>query len=400
VLLDQRYCGSIRSFRGFFFDDLRFSQHTAAAVPIILKKNAMKNLLLTLSFVICAGFVQGQVSINNDTNVAVQHVIIKNDGTEYTGIILNDDGREVLLQTTTIGKVYIPKSEIKSIVQLTDKNQMHNGAYEPTGPFTTRYSFTTNALPISKGENYAMVSLYGPEVHFSIGNRLSLGVLTTWIGSPFVLAGKYTIPTRNEKINFSIGTLMGTSGYLRNGKAWGGLHFVNFTYGDRKANFTLGAGYGYYKGIRNREVLKPEYANFADTVESDNYPYYSLFDYNSTGKLMHGPVFSVAGIKRVGPRTSVFFDVLVSLYSRDDYSLKITQLQYATQNSPGLYYVETTSRATWGRFLVFMPGMRFQKTEKSAFQVSLTGISFTQSNWGGAENRTIPFPMVTWFFKL
>jgi len=88
------------------------------------------------------------------------------------------------------------------------------------------------------------------------------------------------------------------------------------------------------------------------------------------------------------------------LYSRDDYSLKITQLQYATQNSPGLYYVETTSRATWGRFLVFMPGMRFQKTEKSAFQVSLTGISFTQSNWGGAENRTIPFPMVTWFFKL
>ncbi len=360
----------------------------------------MKNLLVTLLFVICASLVEGQVTINNDTNVAAQHVIIKNDGTEYTGIILSDDGREVLIQTTTIGKVYIPKSDIKSIVLLTDKSQVNNGVYDPTGPFTTRYSFTTNALPISKGENYAMVSLYGPEVHFAVSDRLSLGVLTTWIGSPFVLAGKYTIPTRNEKINFSLGTLMGTSGYLRNGKAWGGLHFMNFTYGDRKTNFTIGAGYAYYKGIRNREVLKPEYANFSDTIVSTQSPYALVFDNMQASKLMHGPVFSVAGIQRVGARTSVFFDVLLSFYSRDVYTLSVNEIQYPSGNTPGIYYVNTQSRTEWGRFLMFMPGLRYQKTDKSAFQVSLTGINFTQSEYGYTYTRTIPFPMVTWFFKL
>lgn len=362
----------------------------------------MKNLLVTLLFVICASLVvEGQVTINNDTNVAVQHVIIKNDGAEYTGIILSDDGREVLIQTTTIGKVYIPKSDIKSIVLLTDKSQVNNGVYDPTGPFTTRYSFTTNALPISKGENYAMVSLYGPEVHFAVSDRLSLGVLTTWIGSPFVLAGKYTIPTRNEKINFSIGTLMGTSGYLRNGKAWGGLHFMNFTYGDRKTNFTIGAGYAYYKGIRNREVLKPEYANFSDTIVSTQYPYALLYGGIEAAKLMHGPVFSVAGIQRVGPRTSLFFDVLLSFYPRDVVTLSVETVQpSASANTPGIYYVNTQSRTEWGRFLMFMPGLRYQKTDKRAFQVSLTGINFTQNDYGYTDIKTIPFPMVTWFFKL
>jgi len=362
----------------------------------------MKKLLFTFLFSFCTFLVQGQVSTNNDTNVTVQHVIIKNDGTEYIGVILSDDGREVLIETKTIGKVYIQKSEIKSITLVSDNSQLNNGEYSPSGPFTTRYSFTTNALPIKKGENYAMISLYGPEVHFALSNRLSLGILTTWIGSPFVLAGKYSIPTRNEKMNFSIGTLMGTSGYLRDGKAWGGLHFVNFTYGTRNSNFTVGAGYGYYKGIRDVDVLKPEYANFSDTiVTTDQYfGYYNLFD-RQPSKLMHGPVFSLAGITKVGARTSLFVDVMLSFYSKETITkFQVDEIQYATSTTPGVYYVETTTKKTWAHFLVFMPGMRFQKTEKMAFQVSLTGVNFTQTNWDYTENRTIPFPMVTWFFKL
>ena len=40
-------------------------------------------------------------------------------------------------------------------------------------------------------------------------NRLNLGIMTTWIGSPLIAVGKYTIPTYNEKVNFSIGTMLG-----------------------------------------------------------------------------------------------------------------------------------------------------------------------------------------------
>jgi hypothetical protein len=362
----------------------------------------MKEVLFTCLLSFCAFIAQGQVSTNNDTTAVVQHVIIKNDGTEYIGVIISDDGREVLIETRTIGKVYISKSDIKSITLISENIQLNNGEYSPSGPFTTRYSFTTNALPIKKGENYAMISLYGPEVHFALSNKLSLGILTTWIGSPFVLAGKYSIPTRNEKMNFSVGTLMGTSGYLQNGKAWGGLHFVNFTYGSRNSNFTVGAGYGYYKGIRNVAVLKPEYANFSDTiVTTDRYFAWSgLYDYQPS-KLMHGPVFSLAGITKVGARSSLFIDVMLSFYYRETITkFQVDEIQYGTSTTPFIYYVETTTKKTWAHFLVFMPGMRFQKTEKMAFQVSLTGLNFTQTNFGNTSSSTIPFPMLTWFFKL
>ena len=45
-------------------------------------------------------------------------------------------------------------------------------------------------------------------------DQLNIGVMTTWIGSPLVAVGKYTIPTANEKLNFSIASMIGTSGYL------------------------------------------------------------------------------------------------------------------------------------------------------------------------------------------
>ena len=56
-----------------------------------------------------------------------------------------------------------------------------NGEFRASGPFTTRYYFTNNALPIKKNENYALVHIYGPEVPFSVGNKTSLGLMASWI---------------------------------------------------------------------------------------------------------------------------------------------------------------------------------------------------------------------------
>jgi hypothetical protein len=149
-------------------------------------------------------------------------------------------------------------------------------------------------------------------------------------------------------------------------------------------------------------VLKPEYANFSDTIITTDYSFAwsGLYDYQPS-KLMHGPVFSLAGITKVGARSSLFIDVMLSFYSRETITkFQLQTIQYATSTTPGIYYVETTTKKTWAHFLVFMPGMRFQKTEKMAFQVSLTGLNFTQTNFGNTSSSTIPFPMLTWFFKL
>ena len=66
----------------------------------------MKNLLalLFISFLISFSFnIYGQVESTDST----LRLIEKNDGTKYIAIILSDDARELLIETETIGKIYL-----------------------------------------------------------------------------------------------------------------------------------------------------------------------------------------------------------------------------------------------------------------------------------------------------
>jgi len=167
--------------------------------------------LITLLFLMSFSsrlFAQNYPSDSTDTEQLF--VIKRHDGVEYIGKILSDNAREILIETENLGQIYLMKSDIKSITMVLDKKSIINGEFLEEGPFTTRYTFTTNALPIKKGENYSMVNLYGPEVHFAMNDQFSLGVMSSWIVSPMILAGKYTLKTKNEKVNFSLGTLIGT----------------------------------------------------------------------------------------------------------------------------------------------------------------------------------------------
>ena len=175
----------------------------------------MKNILLflMLSFVYAAN---AQVSkTEGDT---LKYLIVRTNGIEYVGQIISDDGRELLLLTQQLGKIYIPKSEVKSVTLVDEQTDFKAGEYLGQGVFTTRYQFTTNAFSIKKGENYALINLYGPEVHFGILPNLSVGIMATWIASPIALALKYTIPTQNPKLNFGLGTIMASTGYLNQAK--------------------------------------------------------------------------------------------------------------------------------------------------------------------------------------
>ena len=87
-------------------------------------------------------------------------LITKIDGGEFIGEIISDDGREILLMTTTIGKIYINKSDISGITLVDEKSTNKvGGEFRAEGPFTTRYFFTNNSLPIKKNEHYAMIQL-------------------------------------------------------------------------------------------------------------------------------------------------------------------------------------------------------------------------------------------------
>lgn len=339
--------------------------------------------------------------VTSDSTKKELYVIVRHDGVEYVGEILSDDGREVLILTEELGKIYLPKYDIQSITKIVDEENVVFGEYRQDGPFTTRYSFTTNALPIKKGENYALINLYGPEAHFALSDQFSLGVMSSWIVSPLVLAGKYTFKTNNEKINLSLGSLMGTSGYLNNFRGYGGLHFANLTVGSRSKNITFSGGYAHLvTGSR-------DYFSEPGIVTNDE-PYY----YSNSGNLrikspVHGPIISIAGIAKVGAKASFVFDSMLGVFSQRTVATQTTTIEAEYYDNelneyvPGTYQHETIAYTARTTALFIMPGMRFQKTDKMAFQVSLAGVSVFE--WinpvSGANNFSFPAPMCMWFLK-
>lgn len=303
--------------------------------------------------------------------------VTKNDKSVYVGQIMKDDGREILLRTRSIGDIFINKSDIKSIQPVDKLKETYSGNYREEGPFKTRYYFTNNALPGKKGDNYAMIHLYGPEVHFSVTDRLSVGVMATWIASPIGLALKYAIPTKNEKVNLSLGTIMLSSGYLLQSRGWGGLHWGTVTYGKSGQNISVSSGVGY---------IKLGLSSFSNRAEN----------------LKVASVSSIAGIFPVGDKASFLFDSMLSVSERRNYFNQ----GYSFIDSEGNPVPALSIYNSGTEFSAFfMPGMRFQKTERMAFQVALAGvvqyssIGFRYSDTG-SRSRSFPVPMCSWFLKL
>jgi len=350
------------------------------------------NLIFLITF-----FFAFNIAAQETKKDTILYLIQKSDGIQYIGEILSDDGREVLVLTEALGKIYIPKSEITSIKKVDKEIDFINNEYREKGVFTTRYQFSTNSFPIEKGENYAMVNLYGPEVHFNVTNKFSVGVMTTWICSPLVLALKYTFPTKNEKLNFGIGTLIGTSGYLDKGRSYGGLHWGMMTYGSRKNNITISAGISYF--CRNYNQTFSIAGEYPAVQESQTY---WAFDYNlptTTRKTepIIAPAIGLAGIASVGKKSSFICDALLlvgqqKVYTQSKeyiYDETVTYQPLKTVVGPIISQVQQSIN------LILMPGMRFQKTERKAFQVSLAGIIGRNGN----SRYAVPIPMVSWFFK-
>lgn len=306
----------------------------------------MKNWIITLGiFMIFSHFTMGQEGSKNEA----KYIITLKNNRVYEGFILSDDGKQMMLLTDEVGKLFILKSDLKNLKKIEVEAEFNaedkfitGGRYLDSGPFTTRYSVTTNALPVKKGENYAMTNIHGPEVHFAVTDRLSVGIMTSWIASPLALAVKYSIPTANPKINFSVGTLAMTSGYFANFRGYGHLTFGNVTFGDRLNNITLSAGY-------------------------------LNFNLNGSFKM---PMTSIAGMFRVGPKSSFIFD---SMFRYPDANFR------------------TKDYSKHSNFIFVSPGMRWQTSEKFAWQLSMAGMSFQPKD--DADRISFPAPFISLFWK-
>ena len=388
-------------------------------------------LFFTCSFL----FVNNSMAQSTPQDTSLR-LIEKHDGTKYIAKIISDDGRELLLETEALGKLYLPKSEVKRISKIEDVGEIKDGEFREESPFTTRYAFTNNALPIKKNSHYTMVNLFGPEVHFAINDRFNIGVMSTWIGTPLVAVGKFTIPTSNEKINFSIASMIGSSGYLQSFRGFGGLHWGTVTFGDRKNNISISAGFGYlnpgtpnYNWNGNTETITygttDQYVIGEYTSEEGQMSTYTDYQYDPvTGvtevvtfdyfeyyrpnvprervrNTQKAPIFSIAGIFQLTSRASIFFDSMFGLGMGDFTTLNIyggreiiTDVNGNVTNVDSSPYVYSVIKSR-PFALYFMPGMRFQKYENRAFQIAVAGVSL----WDNGDTISFPLPIISWFFK-
>ncbi len=337
-------------------------------------------ILLLLSISFSSKIVWSQESAN-DTNKLF--LIKKTDGGEFIGEIISDDGREVLIMTESIGKVYIRKENISLITQTNETKKLSNDEAETAefraeGPFTTRYYFTNNALPIKKGENYAFINLFGPEVHFAVTDNLNFGFISSWIGSPITLVSKLSIISE-KKVHLSVGNIIGSSGYLAQGRVLVGLHWGTLTIGDRMRNVSFSAGYGYFSD-KSYTIM-----NFGDSFHD------ALF-------------LGFGGISPVGKKTSFILDGMFISNKRENRS-------YDPQNTNNPWR-NTTDPTITNTTLILMPGMRFYSSYDKAFQISLAGVFFTNkrynrrifnsdgnSTYKSGEVTSFPVPTISWLRK-
>jgi hypothetical protein len=301
------------------------------------------NRILTLLMAAMLFSFQNFTLAQDTTDYALpkKHVIIKNDGTQYVGVILSNDDREILIETTTIGKVYIPKHEIKEIRELKEGELDGSGRYIGNEEFDTRYFLTTNGFPIKKGDSYMLWNLYGPDFQFGLSDHFSMGVMTTWIASPIGVTAKYS-GKLSDKVSVGVGGIFGTTSYIDPGAGLA-LPFVALTVGDSRTNVNISAGYG------------------------------AVFGNGAGGRA----VFSLGFMARASSKVSIVFDSIFAPELEDD---------------------------DVGNLTFLFPGIRWNTAPGKAFQFGFGAFSYSESNSGNGDDVSwdsgvVPFPMLSWFRK-
>ena len=407
-----------------------------------MRKFTSYMILLFLAFQIQI-FSQTSEEIENKNENLV--LIVKNDGGEFIGEIISDDGREILVVTKAIGKIFINKSDISSITKVDEglKNK-ENKEFRASGPFTTRYYFTTNALPIKKNDSYGLIHLYGPEIHLSVGNKTSIGIMATWIASPIALVLKQQIYSNNN-FHVSIGSIIGSSGYINQGQTYGGLHWGTMTIGNRLSNVSFSAGLAHINWTENttnddfgsifmssaRDIGHKNSYSFYD----GNHPYYippvnagnsdfeNAFLNTVEGGLSYNKrrfykskqlasVIGFSGIVPFGKKASFIFDSMLFIANKSKLTytskeIDVTYIYNTNNPATGISTPQTetqtviygegsigseTSRSTT---FIFMPAMRFNQSYTSSFQVALAGFISINEN----ESTSAPIPMISWLTK-
>ncbi|HLP10987.1 MAG TPA: hypothetical protein VK177_03585 [Flavobacteriales bacterium] len=306
----------------------------------------MKLIFASVFIFFVCGFANAQQGLQIDTtkfNSTTLFIVVKNDGTEFIGTILKMDAREILMNSTSLGMVYIPKHDVRTIKEI-KPGEFKNGVYFSEEVFATRYFITTNGLPIQKNENYVQWNLFGPDFQFGVTKNLGVGILTSWVGIPIIANAKYSIPL-SDKLHLGVGALVGTGSWAFV-KAGIALPFASLTFGTRRSNINIAYGYGQI--------------------------------WNEKGTGSGRSLISIAALKKITQKISLVFDSFI-VPPGTDYFVSTTNGGVISNHRPGLSLI--------------CPGFRWHTGVNRAMQFGFMGIVFDK------KSIPVPLPMIQWFRK-
>lgn len=186
------------------------------------------------------------------------------DGSRITGTLVFEDSAQLVLLSTSIGRITIPKTVIKEVNEITE-NQFTRGQFWFKNPHSTRHIVGPTAFNLQKGEGYYQnLYLFGQSVNYGLTNHFSIGGGTEIASVIFAQEWPY-VYFLTPKIGYQIGPKWHAGGgilyaRLRNlvdEKNNLGIAYGVVTYGSYDNNATLGLGWGMHSNVKfDQNTLK------------------------------------------------------------------------------------------------------------------------------------------------
>ena len=179
-------------------------------------------------------------------------VVIMHNKNVFMGNIAGQNKDTLFLQSADMGLLSLPKSSIKRIRPISEK-QAASRVFLTSQGINTRYFFGTNGYPLEQGTGYYQNTwvlfnqfAVGVTDDFSVGGGLIPLFLFGGVPTPLWGTLKYSLPLGSESFHAAVGTLFGTIAGADAGAF--GLIFGQATFGSRTSHVNLGLGYGFADG--------------------------------------------------------------------------------------------------------------------------------------------------------
>ena len=186
----------------------------------------------------------------DSTKKAKQVLVETRDGSTFRGTLLERRDDTIVIETASVGQILLSLRDLKSINEAPpEPATMDNNWFK--NPYASRYFLSSTGFGLRKGEGYYQniyVFLnhvnYGFTDNFSLGAGFESASLIASGRAPvyYYVAPKLSFPM-GKNFNLGIGALVGSLGFLLDGKTVGNaLIYSVATFGSRENNLTGGAG--------------------------------------------------------------------------------------------------------------------------------------------------------------